>query len=158
MGLPLFDAIGGILKQKGRKKAGKEDLRARTEEFGQGERSRIWRNQASQALLRSLFGGRYAIPEDTFANFQEERPYTGVDPTIGQDWQFYGGGVQGAGDVILDTAAAAATGGASAAIPGGVSGLTSGISSYPDAPSVSPTGEVSGVDFGDPSKNPNLPR
>ncbi len=47
--------IGGFLKGRGEDKAEDEDFRARSEQFGQDERSRIWRNQASQALLRSLF-------------------------------------------------------------------------------------------------------
>ncbi len=133
----VVGGIGGYLSGRGKDKAEDEEFRARSEQFGQDERSRIWRNQASQALLRSLFGGRYAIPEDTFANFQEERPYTGADPGEGRTFSRIGEEIGDVADIGLDARALAGRGGG-------------GVEAYPAAPSVSATGEVTGVSFDDP--------
>jgi len=110
MPLPLIAAgvglglkgLASLFKHKGQQSAGKEQYRAGKEKFGQSERSRIWRNQASQALLRTLFGGRYAVPEDTFSNIQTERPYTGPDPTKGAGWGFAGDTAGAVGNAALD--------------------------------------------------------
>ena len=94
--------IDDILKGIGQKKQAKEQARGASAQFGQGERSRIWRNQASQALLRTLFGGRYAVPEDTFKNIQTERPYVGADPSKGMGWNMAGDVFGGLGNLALD--------------------------------------------------------
>lgn len=91
--------LGGLAKGQGEKKKAKAADKAARATHQVSEKTRANRNRASQAMLKSLFGGRYAMDEGAFGELQQSRPYTGADPAAGLGWGMAGEGLGAAGDV-----------------------------------------------------------
>jgi len=94
-------ALGGFLKNKGKQKAAKEKLRSQKAQHGVVEGSRVRQNQAAQAMLAKLLGGRYAPDAAAAAGGNVARPFTGADPTKGMGWDMAGGAANAVGDAGL---------------------------------------------------------
>jgi len=105
----------GLADNRSKHSQGKEAERAARETHLVSEAKRGDHNAASQAMLRGLFGGRYAMPEDVFANINAPRAFTGIDPTKGSGWDLAGQGAGAVGDAAL-MAYGAQSGGASPAL------------------------------------------
>ena len=96
--------LGGLFKGKGEKKKAKAVDKSARAAHGVAEGTRTNRNAASQALLKSLFGGRYAVDPTAFDQMQQAKPYTGVDPSTGMGWGMAADAAGGLGDIAMQAA------------------------------------------------------
>jgi len=76
--------VGSLLKRRAAGKQRKEEEKQAKEVYerdklvhGEREGGRARSNTAAQAMLRTLFGGRYAVPEDLVAGSNVSRTYGG---------------------------------------------------------------------------------
>jgi len=92
-------ALGKVFGHKGEQSKGKEQLRAAKAQHGVDETTRQARNNAAQAMLSKLFGGRYAMDPAAFSSLNATRAFTGADPTKGSTWGLIGQGLSGLGDL-----------------------------------------------------------